>query len=96
MNAWSDLYAALHAYLPALIAVAVVVVPLLWLVDRLIIGQQTDLGAKSMLPRQLLMFVWTHLPHPNPSPGGRGALNSLLPPGEGLGMRETRLQCSAA
>jgi len=29
-------------------------------------------------------------PHPNPSPGGRGAFSSLLPSGEGLGMREQR------
>ena len=29
-----------------------------------------------------------NLPHPFPSPGGRGVLGSLLPPGEGPGMRE--------
>jgi hypothetical protein len=28
-------------------------------------------------------------PHPNPSPGGRGAF-PLLPPGEGPGMRDSR------
>ncbi len=34
----------------------------------------------------------TDFPHPNPSPGGRGALNLPLPPGEGLRVREEALR----